>query len=147
MIAIDTNVLVYSVDEGNPDKKAQARATIRHVLACGESTVLPWQVAVEFLAKLRKWEAAGKLSADGVASHFNEFLAAWIVAIPTVKIFPLAMQLYGRCSLSHWDSLLIAACQEAGVSRLYSEDTQHGADYDGVKILNPFVANPKEPQP
>ncbi len=83
MIAIDTNVLVYSVDDGNPDKKVKARAAIRSVLASGESTVLPWQVAVEFLAKLRKWEAAGKLSADEVASRFNEFLAAWVVAIPT----------------------------------------------------------------
>ena len=139
MIAIDTNVLVYSVDHGNPVKQARARTVIHSVLACGESTVLPWQVAVEFLAKLRKWEAAGKLSADEVARRFNEFLTAWVVAIPTVKIFPLAMQLYGRYSLSHWDSLLIAACQDAGVTRLYSEDMQHGADYDGVKIINPFA--------
>jgi predicted nucleic acid-binding protein len=41
--------------------------------------------------------------------------------------------------LSHWDSLLVAACQETGVTRLYSEDMQHGADYDGVKIVNPFA--------
>lgn len=139
MIAIDTNVLVYSVDDGDPDKKDKARTTIRSVLASGESTVLPWQVAVEFLAKLRKWEAAGKLAADEVARRFNEFLAAWVVAIPTVKIFPLAMQLYGRYSLSHWDSLLVAACREAGVTCLYSEDMQHGADYDGVKIIDPFA--------
>jgi len=146
MIALDTNVLVYSVDDGNPVKQAKARATIRSVLASGELTVLPWQVAVEFLAKLRKWEAAGKLSADEVARRFNEFLAAWVLAIPTVKIFHLAMQLHSRYSLSHWDSLLIAACQEAGVTCLYSEDMQHCADYDGVKIINPFAANPNEPE-
>lgn len=139
MIAFDTNVLVYSVDDGDPNKQAKARATIDSVLASGESTVLPWQVAVEFLAKLRKWEVAGKLSADEVARRFNEFLAAWVVAIPTVKIFPLAMQLHGRYSLSHWDSLLVAACREAGVTRLYSEDMQHDADYDGVKVVNPFA--------
>jgi predicted nucleic acid-binding protein len=139
MIAVDTNVLVYSVDDGSPDKQAKARAVIHSVLASAESTVLPWQVAVEFLAKLRKWEAAGKLSADEVARRFNEFLAAWVVAMPTVQIFPLAMQLHSRYSLSHWDNLLIAACQEAGVTRLYSEDMQHGADYDGVKIINPFA--------
>jgi predicted nucleic acid-binding protein len=139
MIAIDTNILVYSVDDGNPVKQAKARAAIHSVLASGESTVLPWQVAVEFLAKLRKWEAAGKLSADEVAGRFNELLVLWILAIPTVKIFSLAMQLHGRYSLSHWDSLLVAACQEAGVMHLYSEDMQHGADYDGVKIINPFA--------
>lgn len=73
MIAIDTNILVYSVDEGNPVKQAKARATIHSVLASGESTLLPWQVAVEFLAKLRKWEAGGQLTADEVARRFNEF--------------------------------------------------------------------------
>ena len=40
---------------------------------------------------------------------------------------------------SIWDSLLIAACQEASVTRLYTEDMQHGADYDGVNIVNPFA--------
>jgi predicted nucleic acid-binding protein len=73
MIAIDTNVLVYSVDDGNPDKRDKARTAIHSVLASGESTVLPWQVAVEFLAKLRKWEAAGKLSADEVLDASTSF--------------------------------------------------------------------------
>jgi predicted nucleic acid-binding protein len=49
------------------------------------------------------------------------------------------MQLHGRYSLSHWDSLLVAGCGDAGVTSLYSEDMQHGADYDGVKIINPFA--------
>lgn len=35
--------------------------------------------------------------------------------------------------------MLLAACKEAGVTRLYSEDMQHGADYDGVTIVNPFT--------
>ncbi len=39
--------------------------------------------------------------------------------------------------LSHWDSLLLAACADAGVTRLRSEDMLHGADIDGVKIINP----------
>jgi predicted nucleic acid-binding protein len=34
--------------------------------------------------------------------------------------------------------LLLAACADAGVTRLDSEDMPHGADIDGVKIINPF---------
>lgn len=48
------------------------------------------------------------------------------------------MELYARFQLSHWDSLLLAACLEAGVDTLYSEDMQHGHDYDGVTVINPF---------
>ena len=42
-------------------------------------------------------------------------------------------------SLSHWDSLLLAACLEAGVETLYSEDLQDGANYDSVRVVNPFA--------
>ena len=101
--------------------------------------MLPWQVAVEFLAKLRKWQASGKLTSDDVRIRFDEFLAVWVLAIPTVRVFRLAMECHDRYSLSHWDSLLIGACREAGVTLLYSEDMQDGADYDGVKIVNPFA--------
>ncbi len=34
--------------------------------------------------------------------------------------------------------MLVAACIEAGVTTLYSEDMADGADYDGVRIVNPF---------
>lgn len=35
--------------------------------------------------------------------------------------------------------MLLAACKEAGVTTLYSEDMDSGTDYDGLTILNPFV--------
>jgi predicted nucleic acid-binding protein len=63
----------------------------------------------------------------------------WTLALPTVNIFDTSFRLRSRHSLSHWDSLLVAACLEAGITRLYSEDFQHGADYDGLSIVNPFA--------
>ena len=35
--------------------------------------------------------------------------------------------------------MLLAACKEAGVTTLFSEDMGPGTDYDGVKVVNPFV--------
>ncbi len=55
------------------------------------------------------------------------------------NVFERGFVLGDRYSLSHWDTLLIAACQEAVVDRLSSEDMQHGADYDGVNIVKPFA--------
>jgi predicted nucleic acid-binding protein len=34
---------------------------------------------------------------------------------------------------------LLAGCKEAGVDLLYTEDLDAGADYDGIKIVNPFA--------
>ena len=59
-------------------------------------------------------------------------------ALPTIPVIHTALDLNARYSLSHWDSLLVAACIEAGVKTLYSEDMADGADYDGVRIVNPF---------
>jgi predicted nucleic acid-binding protein len=139
MTAIDTNVLIYSVDPSDQVKHTKAREVIRQLFASRESTVLPYQVAVEYLAKLRKWQSAGKLRPDEVRARYTEFLAAWVIAIPSVQVLRLALDYHERYSLSHWDSLLLAACREAGVTRLLSEDMQAGATYDGVEVVNPLA--------
>lgn len=59
-------------------------------------------------------------------------------SLPTIPVIHTALDLNTRYSLSHWDSMLVAACIEAGVTTLYSEDMADGADYDGVRIVNPF---------
>ena len=51
-----------------------------------------------------------------------------------------ALDLSRRYCLSHWDSMLLAACLEAGVTTLHSEDLSHGQRYDSVLVVNPFLA-------
>lgn len=41
--------------------------------------------------------------------------------------------------LVHWDSLILAAAHEMNCSLVYSEDLNQGQDYDGVKVINPFL--------
>ena len=36
------------------------------------------------------------------------------------------------------DALIIAACVEAGVEILYSEDVPGFDNFDGVRVVNPF---------
>ena len=59
--------------------------------------------------------------------------------IPTEAVFQISSDLRSRFSLSHWDSMLLAACKEAGVTTLYSEDLDSGTDYDGLRVVNPFA--------
>jgi predicted nucleic acid-binding protein len=44
------------------------------------------------------------------------------VALPTLGVVDRALDLTGRYSLSHWDSMLLGACLEANVNTLYTED-------------------------
>lgn len=50
----------------------------------------------------------------------------------------MSFDLTSRYSLSHWDSLLVAACLEAGIDTLYSEDMGDGAVYDSLTVINPL---------
>ncbi len=124
-------------DAADPHKQYKARAFLLQVFNSAEPAVIPWQVAAEFLGA-SPLGALGVISRSDVRGRFDEFLNVWTLGYPTASVLQRSFLLQDRFSLSHWDSLLVAACQEAGVTHLYSEDMQHGADYDGVKVVNPF---------
>jgi predicted nucleic acid-binding protein len=62
MNAVDTNVLVYRLDRGDPVKQAIARDLLRRLAKDTEPTVLPWQVLSELVCQLRRWQDEGKLA-------------------------------------------------------------------------------------
>jgi predicted nucleic acid-binding protein len=69
----------------------------------------------------------------------SDLLRSFSIVIPTKQVIPLAIDLFDRYSLSHWDSMLVAACIDAGVHTLYSEDLSHNATYDSLRVVNPFA--------
>ena len=139
MNAVDTNVFVYAVDLDEPIKHAKAYDLLQRLVLATGSTVVPWQVAGELLANLRKRESAGRITATEVESHCRNFLGMFPLIVPTAAVLQTYFDLHSRFSLSHWDSMLLAACKEAGVTTLYSEDMDAGTDFDGLRIVNPFV--------
>ena len=102
-------------------------------------TVLLWQVAVEFLACLRRWESRGKISPVQLTRYWRQVESMLPIVPPTAQVIDRALGLRSLHSLSHWDSLLLAACMDAGASTLYSEDLSKGMMYDSVTVVNPFV--------
>jgi predicted nucleic acid-binding protein len=138
MNAVDTNVFVYFFDDEEPAKQAQATELLDRLVQPPSETVLLWQVAGESLSCLRRWESAGKRSDADVDADIRDILAMFPLAFPTKEVIFRALNLHSRYSLSHWDSMLVAACIEAGVDTLYSEDLDDGATYDSVEIVNPF---------
>ncbi|MEK6258710.1 MAG: PIN domain-containing protein [Planctomycetota bacterium] len=139
MNAVDTNVLVYLVDADEPAKQAQARELMDRLAIDESDTVLLWQAAVEFLACLRRWESRGKISPVQLTSYWRQIEAMLPIIPPTTQVIDRALGLCSRHSLSHWDSLLLAACIDAGAKTLYSEDLSDGMTYDSVTVKNPFV--------
>ncbi|HEX8721457.1 MAG TPA: PIN domain-containing protein [Pyrinomonadaceae bacterium] len=135
MNAVDTNVLIYVRDAREPAKQAAADALVQSLT----SAVLLWQVACEYIAASRKIVASG-YSVEMAWQDIGKLQAVWVTKLPTLDVLPRAEDLMRRYSLSSWDALLVAACIEAGVTRLYTEDFDDSVRAEGLEVVNPFAA-------
>jgi predicted nucleic acid-binding protein len=133
MNAVDTNVLVYACDSADPQR--QARAV--NLLADLPDAVLLWQVACEFIAAARKLTPCGFTAAEAW-QRLGTFLRMFPLVPPTPGVLDRGRRLHLEQQLSFWDALLAAACLEAGVTRLYSEDLP-GSAVAGLEVVNPFA--------
>ena len=57
----------------------------------------------------------------------------------TYETYLEARRISERYGFSIWDGLIIASALDAGCTRLYTEDLQHGQVVEGVRIENPFL--------
>ena len=134
MIALDTNVLIYACDKADPRRQQTALDLISNT----PDVVILWQVACEFIAASRKLDSQGFTAADAWA-RLSEFLDVCPLAIPSGKsVLDRAKSLHLVHHVSFWDSTIVAACLEAGVRLLYTEDIP-GGDVGGIAVVNPFV--------
>jgi len=99
---------------------------------------LLWQVACEFVAASRKLAQFGFTQAQAWR-ELKDLRGLWKVIVPSENVLSRAEQLTATHNLSFWDSMIIAACMEGGVTRLYTEDFDNAISKEtGVEIVNPF---------
>jgi predicted nucleic acid-binding protein len=134
MNAVDTNVLIYVHDDRDPAKQATADALVQSLT----DVVLLWQVACEYIAASRKIVARG-YSVEMAWRDLRKLQTVWVTECPTDAVLVRAEDLMQRYSLSSWDALLVGACLEAGVTRLYTEDFADSLRAEGLKVINPFA--------
>jgi predicted nucleic acid-binding protein len=138
MIAIDTNILVYSIDRHDPVKRSKARTILRQLRSQANDVLLPWQVLGEFMRFLRSMQDRGELSSGDVERVLRGYLRLSPVALPTLRVMEHALFLTRRYSLSHWDGMLLGACLDADVDTLYTEDMGAPVVINGIALINPF---------
>lgn len=137
MNAVDTNILIYRFDQDEPTKLAIARRLLGDLQVANE-TVLLWQVLGELLRQLHVWRHKGLLNAGDVARLASAVRRTFPLVMPVERVVDRAMGYSTQFSLSHWDSMLVAACAEAGVDTLFTEDMGAPRTIDIVKLVNPF---------
>jgi len=136
-VFVDTNVLLYAVDEGEPGKHQAAKEWRDHLWRSGRGRV-SYQVLQEFyvqaLRKNPKRTAAARAEVRD--------LLAWDPIPVDGGVVEAAWDLQDRYSLSFWDALIVAAAQAAECGYLLTEDLSHGQILDGVRVISPFEASP-----
>ena len=132
---LDTNVFVYLFDETDPDKRRFAEALVHRSLENG-SGCISYQVVQETLnvvtRKLGARPQSARLLLDDVLAPL------WLVN-PTPTLYARGLGVHAQFGFGFYDSLIVAAALEAGCTRLYSEDLQHGQQVEHLTIQNPFV--------
>ena len=134
MNAVDTNILLYVHDPRDPDKQARAATLVRSLT----DGVLLWQVACEYLAASRKLEPFGYNRAQA-GEDIRDLRRTWTTILPGWDLLQRAEDLLARFNLSFWDSLIVAACHEGNLTKLYSEDFGPYPRIDALEIVNPFI--------
>ena len=139
MNAVDTNILLYSIDQNEPAKQLKAQHLLQQLHTSSTGTVLLWQVLGELGQQLRCWRDQGKLTQAEFGQHIQTFRYLFPLVLPTAAVFDNALGLAERFSLAHWDSMLLGACQAAGVSVLCTEDMGAPRTIDGIQLINPVA--------
>ncbi len=138
-VFVDTNVLVYSRDATEPNKRARAIAWLQALWRSGSGRV-SFQVLQEYYVTVTTKLRALMPRADARADVRD--LLAWRPIGIDERILADAWEVQDRFRLSFWDALIVAFAQASGSDRLLTEDLSDGQALDGLIVVDPFRHEP-----
>lgn len=133
-VFLDANILIYSCSRVPQDAAKRTRA---EELILNNRFALSSQVLQEFIANALRKKALG-ITEAGIDATLE--LASHVPVLPvTLELIIQGVTLRRRYQVSHWDATIVAAAQKLGCQTLYTEDLKHGQEFDGVRVVNPFL--------
>ena len=136
---VDTNILLYSLDLG-PAQPAKA-AVATQILTCTD-LALSVQVLQEFYVQATHSRRPDALPHDIAVRLIQKWLR-FRIQDNTVAVLQSALAVKDRFQTSYWDAAILAAilaaAKAARCREILSEDLNHGQDFDGVIVVNPFL--------
>lgn len=132
---MDTNVLVYAVDDSEPEKRDIAREVLESD-RYGEF-VLSTQILSEFYVTVTR--KLPEPVSEAQAAQAIDWLGLLNPTIPVdTALVRRATQTSRSAQLSYWDGLVLAAAAQAGCELLLTEDLNDGQEINSVRVENPF---------
>jgi predicted nucleic acid-binding protein len=131
---VDTNVLVYAVDDADPSKRDAARDVLARTDA---DLVISAQVLSEFYVVVTR-RLATPMSEREAAAAVDE-LARIPTLVTDAELIRDGIALAREARVSFWDGLMVAAARASGCERVITEDLATGATIGGVRVESPFA--------
>jgi predicted nucleic acid-binding protein len=140
-VFVDTNILVYVRDVGEPVKQPAAASWIERlwVEQTGRTSM---QVLNEYYVTVTRKLSPG-MAPDNAWADMQALLA-WNPQPVDRDLILRAREVERRHGLSWWDAMIVAAAQLQGCALLLTEDLHDGWHCDGVTVCNPFTTSVAE---
>ena len=135
---LDTNIFIYDVDRGAPEFKRRIAFDVIRAALAQPGYVISYQIAQEFL-NVVTGKFAGFITCEHALDYLESVLRPLMLVHSSAHLFRAALEIRERYRISWYDSLIVAAASEAKCSVLYTEDLQHGMQFGGVRVINPFL--------
>jgi predicted nucleic acid-binding protein len=141
LVFVDTNVLLYARDAGEPAKQPRAAAWLERLWReqLGRTSV---QVLSEYYVNVTRKLSPGLSPED--AWEDVRALLTWHPQVADESLLIRGREIERRFRLSWWDSLIVAAAQLQGCAVLLTEDLQDGAVFESLTVRSPFTLRAEE---
>jgi predicted nucleic acid-binding protein len=132
---VDTNILLYAVSTV-PGERSKSRAAL--LALDGDDLAMSVQVLQEFYTQATRSAKQDRLTHEQATLLIESFVLRFPVQETTLKLLKAALAAKERFRISYWNAAIIEAARSLGCHTILSEDLNHGQDYAGVKVINPF---------
>jgi predicted nucleic acid-binding protein len=136
---VDTNVLLYAYDRGEPSKQPQALALLDH-LAVNGLGVLTSQVLAEFFFNATR-RLRPPLTTEEAYIRIQNYLLSWEILDISGPIVLEAVRGVRTYQMSYWDAQIWASAKMNQIPVVFSEDFGSRVIIEGVRFVNPFESN------
>ena len=135
---VDTNVLLYAASTADAERRKHELAL---AILDADDLALSVQVLQEFYVQATRVSRADNLTHEQAAALIESWLR-FQVQETSVALLQQALSTSSRWQISYWDAAIVEAARALRCKTLLSEDLQHGMDFAGVQVQNPFRQTP-----
>ena len=134
---LDTNILIYALDQSAPAKQRHAAELIRDAIATGRG-IISAQVVQEVLdTARRKFEQP--MTIAECRGHLQNVLEPLCAYLPSISTYDHALRIVEETGYTLYDALILTAAIESGCRTLLTADMQHSRKVQALTIFNPFI--------